>query len=172
VAAENVVVTGNPFATKFSSKPGAIAVRKQYGLRDDLPVLLVLSGGFNLGPVAEIVAELDKSAGQFQTLVVTGRNEELRRKLATQDRKHPTLVLGFARNMHELMVVAYLILTKPGGLTTSEALALDKPLFIRNPIPSPEAANSDFLLEHGAAAKADRSRTCPIVSSNCSAQRN
>jgi processive 1,2-diacylglycerol beta-glucosyltransferase len=159
--AENIIVTGIPIAAKFSSKPDAKTVRKQYGLRDDLPVLLVLSGGFGMGPVAEILAELDKTAAQFQTLVVTGRNEELRRKLATQDRKYPTHVLGFSTNMHELMAVADLIITKPGGLTTSEALALGKPLFILNPIPGQEAANSDFLLEHGAAAKANRVEDLP-----------
>jgi processive 1,2-diacylglycerol beta-glucosyltransferase len=58
--------------------------------------------------------------------------------------------------MHELMAVADLIITKPGGLTTSEALALGKPLMILNPIPGQEAANSDFLLERGAAGKVNR----------------
>jgi len=159
--AKNVIATGIPIAAKFSSKPDARTVRKHYGLRDDLPVLLVLSGGFGMGPVAEILAELDKASGRFQTLVVTGRNEELRRKLAAQDRKHPTHVLGFSTNMHELMAVADLIITKPGGLTTSEALVMGKPLFILNPIPGQEAANSDFLLERGAAAKANRVEDLP-----------
>ena len=136
-------------------------MRKHHGLRDDLPVLLVLSGGFGMGPVAEILAELDKAPGQFQTIVVAGRNEELRQKLAAQDRKHPTHVLGFSTNMHELMAVADLIITKPGGLTTSEALAMGRPLFILNPIPGQEAANSDFLLERGAAAKANRVEDLP-----------
>ncbi|MGA2854645.1 MAG: glycosyltransferase, partial [Verrucomicrobiota bacterium] len=89
------------------------------------------------------------------------RNEELRRKLAAQDRRHPTHVLGFSTNMHELMAVADLIITKPGGLTTSEAMAMGKPLFILNPIPGQEAANSDFLLERGAAAKANRVEDLP-----------
>ena len=161
-AAGNVVATGIPIAAKFSSKPDPRAVRKQYGLRDDQPVLLVLGGGFGMGPVAEILAELDKVPGQFQTQVVTGRNEELRRKLATQTRRHPTHVLGFSTNMHELMAVADLIITKPGGLTTSEALALGKPLFILNPIPGQEAANSDFLLERGAAVKVNRVEDLPF----------
>jgi processive 1,2-diacylglycerol beta-glucosyltransferase len=161
VAAENVVATGIPIAAKFSSKPDAKAVRKQYGLRDDLPVLLVLSGGFGMGPVAEILAELDKTSTPFQTLVVTGRNEALRRELAAGTRKYPTHVLGFSTNMHELMAVADLIITKPGGLTTSEALALGRPLFILNPIPGQEAANSDFLLERGAAVKANRVEDLP-----------
>jgi len=158
----NAVATGIPIAAKFLSKTDPRSVRKQYGLRDDQPVLLVLGGGFGMGPVAEILAELDKVPGQFQTLVVTGRNEELRRKLATQTRKHPTHVLGFSTNMHELMAVADLIITKPGGLTTSEALALGKPLFILNPIPGQEAANSDFLLERGAAAKVNRVEDLPF----------
>jgi processive 1,2-diacylglycerol beta-glucosyltransferase len=125
-------------------------------------VLLVLGGGFGLGPVAEILHELDKVPAQFQTLVVAGRNEKLRRELAAHDRKHPTHVLGFAMNMHELMTIADLIITKPGGLTSSEALAMGKPLFILNPIPGQEEANSDFLLERGAAAKVNRVEDLPF----------
>jgi processive 1,2-diacylglycerol beta-glucosyltransferase len=70
-------------------------------------------------------------------------------------------VLGFVTNMHELMALADLIITKPGGLTTSESLALGKPILILDPIPGQEAANSDFLLEHGAAAKITRVEDVP-----------
>jgi processive 1,2-diacylglycerol beta-glucosyltransferase len=160
-AAEDVVVTGIPISAKFSSKLNAKAVRKSLGLRDDLPVLLVPSGGFGMGPLGDILTQLDKVERPFQSVVVTGRNEELRRELAAQDRKHPTHVLGFATNMHELMAVADLLITKPGGLTSSEALAMGKPLFILNPIPGQEAANSDFLLEHGAAVKVNRVEDLP-----------
>jgi len=78
------------------------------------------------------------------------------------DRRHPTHILGFVAHMHELMAAADLVITKPGGLTTSEALAMGKPIFILNPIPGQEAANSDFLLEHGAAAKANRIEDLPF----------
>jgi processive 1,2-diacylglycerol beta-glucosyltransferase len=158
---ENVVVTGIPVSARFSTKPDVRGVRKALGLRDDQPVLLVLSGGFGMGPVARILGELDKVGHPFQTVVVTGRNEELRRDLAAQDRKHPTHVLGFSSNMHELMAVSDLIISKPGGLTSSEALAIGRPLFIVNPIPGQEAANSDFLLERGAAAKVNRVEDLP-----------
>ncbi len=154
--ADRIVATGIPISASFSARPDAKAVRKQLGLRDDLPLLLVLSGGFGMGPVGDIVSHLNDVQRSFQVVVVTGRNEELRRDLAARDWTHPTRVLGYARNMHELMAVADLIVSKPGGLTTSEALAIGKPLFILNPIPGQEAANSDFLLEHGAAAKANR----------------
>jgi processive 1,2-diacylglycerol beta-glucosyltransferase len=112
--------------------------------------------------VAEALAELDKVARPFQTIVVAGRNEELRHQLAAQDRKHPTHILGFTTNMHELMAVADLIITKPGGLTSSEALAMGRPLLILDPIPGQEAANSDFLLEHGAAVKVNRLDDLPF----------
>jgi len=159
--ADDVLATGIPISAKFSAPCDPEAVRKRYGLRDDLPTFLVLGGGFGMGPVAEILAELDKVTQPFQTLVVAGRNEELRRELAVQDRTHPTHVLGFVTNMNELMSVSDLIISKPGGLTTSEALAMGKPLFILNPIPGQEAANSDFLLEHGAAAKANAVEDLP-----------
>jgi processive 1,2-diacylglycerol beta-glucosyltransferase len=159
--ADIVLATGIPISAKFSSRIEPKSVRRTLGLRDDLPVVLALSGGFGMGPLAKILAELDKVDRPFQTLVVTGRNEELRRELAAQDRRHPTRVLGYASNMHELMSVADLIISKPGGLTTSELLAMGKPLFIVNPIPGQEAANSDFLLEHGAAAKANRVEDLP-----------
>ena len=114
-----------------------------------------------MGPVAEILAELDKVRREFQVLVVTGRNLELRQELAPVERSHPTHILGFASNMHELMSVCELVISKPGGLTSSEVLAIGRPLLIINPIPGQEAANSDFLLERGAAAKINRVEDLP-----------
>ncbi|MCI0536963.1 MAG: hypothetical protein L0Z50_17245 [Verrucomicrobiales bacterium] len=162
VPSESVVVTGIPIAARFSQPVDAAAVRKRMGLRDDLPILLVLGGGFGLGPVADILDELNKLSSAIQVIVVCGKNEALRRELAVKDHRHPAHILGFVTNMHELMSTAELIISKPGGLTTSEALALGKPLFILNPIPGQEAANSDFLLGHGAAAKANRVEDLPF----------
>jgi len=150
---ENVAVTGIPIAAKFSTRVDANAIRAQFGFQRDLPTLLVLGGGFGMGPVREILAELDKIDRALQVIVVCGKNEKLRQQIAAGPKRHATQVLGFATNMHELMAASDLILTKPGGLTTSEALAMGKPLLILNPIPGQEAANSDFLLEQGAAVK-------------------
>jgi processive 1,2-diacylglycerol beta-glucosyltransferase len=150
---ESVIVTGIPIAAKFSARLDADMVRRQFSFQSDVPTLLVLGGGFGMGPVQEILAELNKIERSLQVIVVCGRNEKLRKQLAGQTHRHPTQILGFANNMQELMAASDLILTKPGGLTTSEALALGKPLLILHPIPGQEAANSDFLLEQGAAAK-------------------
>ncbi len=160
--AENILATGIPISAKFSTRADPRSVRQTLGLRDDQPIILVLSGGFGMGPIGSILSELDKVPAMFQVVAVAGRNEELRCELAVRDFKHPTRVLGYASNMHELMAIADLIISKPGGLTTSEVLAMGRPLFIVNPIPGQEAANSDFLLEHGAAAKVNRVEDLPF----------
>ncbi len=162
VADGNAVATGIPIAAKFTLPVKPREVRKQYGLRDDVPVLLVLGGGFGMGPVAEILDQLNRFTEPVQVVVVAGRNDDLRRELAVRDTRHPTHVLGFVTNMHELMAAADLVITKPGGLTSSEALAMGKPMLIVNPIPGQEAANSDFLLQHGAAAKINRVEDLPF----------
>ncbi len=159
---DRVVVTGIPISKKFSAPLDPAALRRSLGLRDDLPVLLVLAGGFGMGPIDEILQQLNGVEQTIHTVVVAGRNEELREKLASRLHRHPARVFGYASNMHELMSVADLIITKPGGLTSSEALAMGKPMLIVSPIPGQETANSDFLLEHGAAAKVNRVEDVPF----------
>jgi processive 1,2-diacylglycerol beta-glucosyltransferase len=156
VPATQVVVTGIPVAPQFAARPDRSQARRRLGLRDDLPVLLVLGGGFGVGPMCAVLTEINKLDRLVQLVVACGRNEPLRRELALADWRQPTRVLGFVNNMHELMAAADLVLTKPGGLTTAEALAVGRPLLIIQPIPGQELANSDFLLEHGAAVKAER----------------
>ena len=154
--ADRIAVTGIPISPGFAEILDAKAVRHELALREDLPVLLVLGGGFGLGPVAEIMRGIDGLSRTVQVVVVAGSNQELRRELASHDFRQPVRILGFVSNMREWMTAADLILTKPGGLTSAEALAVGRPILIVNPIPGQEAANSDFLLEHGAAVKANR----------------
>lgn len=154
--ADRIAVTGIPVARRFSRPVDAAAVRRQLGLRDDLPLLLLLGGGLGVGPMADILAQIDRVEADFQVVAVTGRNEELRRDLACRDYRHPVRILGFASNMHELMTASSLVISKPGGLTTSEALAIGRPLMVINPIPGQETANSDYLLERGGAVKVNR----------------
>lgn len=161
VPARDVAVTGIPVSPRFAAAPSRAEARRRHGLRDDMAVLLVLAGGFGMGPVAEVVAGLGRTPGPLQLVVVCGRNEPLRRRVAALEHPHPTRVLGFTREIPSLMAAADLVVTKPGGLTVSEALALGRPLLIVNPIPGQEAANSDFLLERGAAVKAGRPEDLP-----------
>lgn len=157
-----VVVTGIPVSARFGQRMRRSEARRKLGLRDDLPVLLILGGGFGMGPVKEVLEAVNRSTSTLQVIVVAGRNLELRSELATVDVRHPTRILGFVDNMNEWMAACDLVLTKPGGLTSSEALAIGRPMLVFNPIPGQEAANSDFLLERGAAAKVNRVEDLPF----------
>ena len=92
-------------------------------------------------------------------LVVCGRNQELRDRLTRAIQKLPKFanvaftLLGFTTEMDELMTAADLFVGKPGGLTTSEALAKGLPMVVINPIPGQEERNSDHLLEEGIALR-------------------
>src|SRR5439155_12803150 len=74
-------------------------------------------------------------------------------------RQHRSKVMGFATDIDELVGVADLVVSKPGGLTTSEVLARGAIMVIVNPIPGQESRNSDYLLESGAAIKANNIAT-------------
>lgn len=154
-------VTGIPIAGRFRKAMSRPALRRRHGLDLRRPTLLVLGGGFGLGPVRELLAELDRVSRPLQVLVVAGKNEALRRDVARRRGRHDVRALGFVDNMEEWMTLADLVVSKPGGLTTSESLALGRPMLILDPIPGQEAANSDLLLEKGAAWKLSRLEDLP-----------
>src|SRR5205807_447407 len=97
----------------------------------------------------------------LEIMVVTGRNVAVRAQLEVVEvpARHQTKVFGFTDQIDELMAAADLVVSKPGGLTTSETLARGAAMVVVNPIPGQESRNSDFLLENGAAIKANNLAT-------------
>ncbi len=85
--------------------------------------------------------------------MVAGENAELKADLEKKCREtpmpHKVHVLGFTDQIDELIAAADLVISKPGGLTTSEVLARGAAMVIVNPIPGQESRNSDYLLENG-----------------------
>jgi len=154
---EKINVLGIPIDPKFSTKVDAKFVRLGLGLDVNKPVVLVMGGGQGYGPIKDIVSELDSLSLDFQTIIVTGINGRLFRWLNSRRRKFNKkfVPLQFVENVNELMEVSNLIITKPGGLTTAEALAKGLPMIIISPIPGQEAKNAQFLVEAGAAEKVD-----------------
>ncbi|MGA2064533.1 MAG: glycosyltransferase [Thermoguttaceae bacterium] len=158
-----ITVSGIPIHPVFSEAKSGRECRAGLGLADDRPVILQLAGGFGLGPVEKLFQGLLSMAGPLAVIVVSGRNEELQRRLEQIEvpPRHQVKILGFTTQMDELMAAADVVLSKPGGLTTSEVLARGAALMIANPIPGQEARNSDFLLENGAAIKVNNIATLP-----------
>ncbi|MGN6479865.1 glycosyltransferase, partial [Luteibacter sp.] len=97
------------------------------------------------------------AGGDFQLVVLAGRNKEMLARLqALASGKHAGRLFpkGYTRHVEQLMACCDLAITKPGGLTTSECLAMGVPMIVNAPIPGQEERNADYLMEQGAAWKA------------------
>ncbi|CAM3026353.1 glycosyltransferase [Paenibacillus sediminis] len=158
---ERIVVTGIPIKLSFTYSYDRIMLRDKYGLDRERPIVLVMGGGDGLiGKqfLSFIVANELLTSVQF--IIVCGRNERLRQSLVQElcdvddDIRERVLVTGFVNHVHELMALSDLIVTKAGGLTVSEALALELPMILYRPLPGQEQANSAYLVNLGVALEA------------------
>lgn len=151
----HVHVTGIPIASEFSRSLGTVAARRALGLDPALPVVLVMSGGFGVGPASELIHAFRANPQPMQLLVVAGNNAKLVgkcRQIAT-GMTMPVQIHGYVRNIHDMIDAADLVVTKPGGLTASEVLAKGKPMVVVDPIPGQEQRNCEYVLEAGAASR-------------------
>jgi processive 1,2-diacylglycerol beta-glucosyltransferase len=155
IQSDCVHVSGIPIDPVFAQPKQHADCLRKHGFRNDLPLILQMAGGFGFGDVEEIYRSLQHINTPVQICVVTGKNERLKQQLETVSLqlRHPCRIIGFTREIDELMAAADILVSKPGGLTTSEALARGCPLLVVNPIPGQEERNSDFLLQNGCAIK-------------------
>jgi processive 1,2-diacylglycerol beta-glucosyltransferase len=161
VPREATVTTGIPIHGAFSTPKDRAALLAKHGLDGKRPVVLQLAGGFGVGPIEKLFSALLKVPKPLQVVAVCGRNAAVKADLEEVEvpERHKAKIVGFTKEIHELMAVADLVISKPGGLTTSEALASGAVMVIVNPIPGQESRNSDYLLENGAAIKINNAAT-------------
>lgn len=161
---DQILPFGIPINPKFSSRIPAREAKAQVGLDPDFRTFLVMGGSMGYGNMDELVKRivtLDVER-DFQVIAVAGRNAEMQASLEKLAGESPRriLVTGFVDYVSTLMDAADCIITKPGGLTTSESLAKNLPMIIVNPIPGQEERNTEFLLNNGCAMAT--SKTAPI----------
>ncbi len=156
-------VTGIPIHPVFAEPKSRAACLKNQGLVGDRPIVLQLAGGFGVGPIEQLFRGVLSVDAPLEVIVVAGKNEKVKQQLQTVaiPKRHRAKVIGFTTEIDELMGVADVVLSKPGGLTTSEVLARGAAMAIVNPIPGQESRNSDYLLENGAAVKINNVATMP-----------
>jgi processive 1,2-diacylglycerol beta-glucosyltransferase len=159
IDARKVTVTGIPIDPVFALRKDKRTMRLQHGLAPDKTTILVSAGGLGVGRIEDLWSCLLELRHEAQVVILCGRNEELKNKLdrraAKQDaNSRVTLInVGYTTLMDEFMSASDVLIGKPGGLTTSEALAKGLVLVIVNPIPGQEERNSDHLLEEGVAIR-------------------
>jgi processive 1,2-diacylglycerol beta-glucosyltransferase len=159
VPAEKVTVSGIPIDPAFALEKDRGAMRDKLGLRRDGVVILISAGGFGVGKIETLIAPLLRLRHRAQIVAICGRNEELKNQLdrlaaeRAYDARVTLKVVGYTTAMDEYMAASDLVVGKPGGLTTSEALASGLVFVVVSPIPGQEERNSDHLLEEGAAIR-------------------
>lgn len=153
IGTASVEVSGIPILPEFAREyPPRETTRQTLGLNPAQRTVLVAAGGFGMMSADDAVKLLAGHLPEAQFLAVAGRNAELEKRLKKLARAYKGRVkpFGFVDNMHELMAASDLAVSKSGGLTTSECLAMGLPMLVFNPIPGQEERNAIYLLEHGA----------------------
>jgi processive 1,2-diacylglycerol beta-glucosyltransferase len=155
---ERIRVTGIPVDPVFAQKKNKVQMRLKHGLNPDLTTILISTGGAGLGSIENIIATLWDLDTNLQFIAACGSNEELKKSVedvveSLPAREHRVKIMGYTNDFDEFMAASDMLIGKPGGLTTSEALVKGLVFVIINPIPGQEDRNSDYLLENGVALR-------------------
>ncbi len=156
IAGDKIHVTGIPIMPAFAQQLDRSVCAKECGLDPQRTTFLLMGGGAGLGSLDVVAKRLMALQGDFQLIVLAGKNAQALAALQSLAQRYPSRLLaqGFTDRVERLMACADLVITKPGGLTTSECLAMGLPMIVNAPIPGQEERNADYLLEQGVALKA------------------
>lgn len=158
VSPDKIKVLGIPIEPVFSKKLDRKEIFDKTGLHDGIFTVLVIGGGFGVGPIEGIVKEIGKMSGKVQMVVICGHNAELVSKIEALKNTLSCDIktLGFVDNVYEYMEIADVLISKSGGITVSESLAKELPMIVIAPIIGQETRNCDFLVKHHAAFRISR----------------
>lgn len=158
-------IYGIPVDQNFTMRIDKEKILKKLKLCGNIKTILVMGGGAGVLPMEEIVKLCDQLDMNVQIITVTGKNKAMYltlRKIQTSLRAS-LLIFGYVENVHELMAVADVLISKPGGMTSAEALCMGLPMIIYQPIPGQEEANTAYLLAREVALRADSTGQLKII---------
>ncbi len=154
IPGEKIHTLGIPVARNFLVHKDRSRLARELGLKNKL-TMLIMGGSLGLGGVEKVFKSLLECGRDIQIIAVTGYNaklEEKLKKIAAGSLKD-VKIYGYTDRVSDLMDISDFVITKPGGLTVSEALVKKLPILIMSPIPGQEERNARFLTNTGAAAR-------------------
>ena len=162
---EKIKVTGIPTTADFMKTFDVENLRHSYGLHPGKKTVFLMTGGFGVGPMSEIMLSLNSCRADIQVIAVCGRNEEAYRKVSAlrSSLTYPTVLFAFTEKIAELMSVSDIMVTKAGGISVTEAMNSRLPMIIFASVPGQETWNERFLAENHAAEKAGSVGDIPLI---------
>ena len=160
---------GIPVEKSFLSHRDRAVVLSELNLDPNKFTVLLMGGSFGAGSIKDTLSELISIDRDFQIIVVAGRNKSLKDKLdktiaLNQDNIDKKIcVLGFTDKMNDLLASVDILVSKPGGLTTTESLLKEVPMIVPYFIPGQEEENLDFLSNCGASLRTSKKYTLSII---------
>ncbi len=161
VKRERIVVSGIPVDPRFGRPRLAVAeLRAALGLPADRRIVLMMGGGLGIGPLDRMIRSLGRVDVPVAGAIIVGRNGRVEKRVlaAAEQTDYPLRVFGFVDNVYDYMHASDVLLTKPGGLTSSEALAAELPMVLVKPLPGQEERNTRYLVSRRAAVRAKGER--------------
>lgn len=164
IPSERIYITGIPVDLRFAQEYDKSELKRRFNLDPEKFTILLMGSWLDIG-IDSLIESLDKSSLPIQVIAVSGKNEKLREKLEKIKGKTtiPLVAFGFITNVYEVMHASDIIITKPGGLISSETLAAGLPMIIVNPIPGQEEFNALYLTTEGAAIRVNKLSEVPII---------
>lgn len=153
-----IKVTGIPLSNKFLAHYNKDKILSEFNLSPEKKTILFFAGGeqgFGREKIFDIITCIIKNFSNFQVIAISGKNNKLKKhfdKIITETNSNDFVkVISYTNKVPELMSVSDLVITKPGGLTTTESLASGLPIIVIDPIPGQEEKNAEFLENKGVA---------------------
>lgn len=150
IPAERIVVSGIPLRMAFRQTYDKKQILQRYGLDPAKKIVLILAGAYGVLRNSKKICQELLQLENIEVILVCGKNKSLIVSMEASFPHEPRLhVLGFVEQIHELMAISSCIVTKAGGITLSEALALNLPFIVFRPLPGQEKDNALFLAKKG-----------------------
>jgi processive 1,2-diacylglycerol beta-glucosyltransferase len=147
---------GIPINSKFTQSYDRAKIRRQLDLNPEIPTLLLITDNIEAVVIPKLIKSLDRYPGKLQGFIINGKKSSRARLRKLLEEKNKLLkVIDRVPDLEKYYAVADVLISKPGGLTVSESLAMNLPMIIVNPLMGQEEQNRDYLLENGAALSAD-----------------